>query len=394
MIVRKTVLSLGLSQLISWGISYYLIGCFGERIAADLGWIRGVVYGGFSLALLVMGVMSPVAGRLIDRYGGRRVMVTGSLLNAAGCAGLALSYDVPSYYAAWICLGLAMRLTLYDAAFAALARIGGPEARRPMSQITLLGGLAATTFWPLGHLLAEHLGWRGALFTYAGFALLTVPLHLAIPNGRHGDMIPAGTASEHHPLAVGRYEIAIGGILYAMTATLANFLNAGMTSHVIGILTGLGVAASTSVWIASLRGVGQSSARLCEVVFGRRVHPLTLTFFACSLLPFSFVTGMFSGPYMTAALVFAFVYGAGNGLLTITRGTLPLVLFDHRTYGAFVGRLLAPSFVLSAAAPLVYAFVIERFGEMGALCLSIAVATVMLMAAILLMIQFARRARS
>jgi predicted MFS family arabinose efflux permease len=131
------------------------------------------------------------------------------------------------------------------AAFAALARIGGPEARRPMSQITLLGGLAATTFWPLGHLLAEHLGWRGALLTYAGFALLTVPLHLAIPNGRHGDMIPAGTVVEHHPLAPGRYEIAIGGILYAMTTTLANFLNAGMTSHMIGILTGLGVAAST-----------------------------------------------------------------------------------------------------------------------------------------------------
>jgi hypothetical protein len=148
------------------------------------------------------------------------------------------------------------------------------------------------------------------------------------------------------------------------------------------------------VWIASLRGVGQSLARLCEVVFGRRAHPLTLTFFACLLLPFSFIAGMFSGPYTTAALVFAFVYGAGNGLLTITRGTLPLVLFDHRTYGAFVGRLLAPSFVLSAAAPLVYASVIERFGEMAALCLSIGVATIMLMAAMLLMIQFARRARS
>jgi MFS family permease len=130
LIVRKTVFSLGLSQLISWGISYYLIGCFGERIAADLGWTRGVVYGGFSLALLVMGVMSPVAGRLIDRYGGRRVMVAGSLLNAAGCAGLALSHDVPSYYAAWICLGLAMRLTLYDAAFAALALADRKRAAR------------------------------------------------------------------------------------------------------------------------------------------------------------------------------------------------------------------------------------------------------------------------
>jgi len=85
----KTVISLGLAQLISWGISYYLIGCFGERIVVELGWTRNVVYGGFSLALLVMGVISPVAGRLIDAYGGRLVMVTGSLLNAMGCVGLA-----------------------------------------------------------------------------------------------------------------------------------------------------------------------------------------------------------------------------------------------------------------------------------------------------------------
>ncbi len=287
-----------------------------------------------------------------------------------------------------------MRLILYDAAFAALARIGGPGARRPMSQITLLGGLASTVFWPLGHLLADLLGWRGALLAYAGFALLTVPLHLTIPNGRHDDMAPASTIVEHRPLAVGRREIAIGGILYTVIATLANFLNAGMSSHMIGILTGLGLAASVSVWVASLRGVGQSAAGLCEVMFGRRIHPLTLNLFACSLLPFSFTAAIFSGQYMTAALAFVCFYGAGNGILSITRGTVPLALFDHRTYGAFAGKLLAPSFVLSAAAPLIYASVIERFGMAGALGLSIGIATVILTAAILLVVQFGRKIKS
>jgi MFS family permease len=129
MILRKTVLCLALSQLISWGISYYLIGGFGEPIAADFGWTREFAYGGFAVALLVMGLFSPAAGHLIDWYGGRRIMVAGSLANAAGCTGLALSHGVGSYYAAWICLGIAMRLTLYDAAFAALVRIGGIENR-------------------------------------------------------------------------------------------------------------------------------------------------------------------------------------------------------------------------------------------------------------------------
>lgn len=127
MISRKTVLCLAISQLIAWGISYYLVGVFGGLIAADFGWSSEIVYGGFAAALLVMGLTSPVIGRLIDQNGGRQVMIAGALLNAVGCIGLALSAGLISYYAAWICLGLAMRLTLYDAAFATLAQIGGAQ---------------------------------------------------------------------------------------------------------------------------------------------------------------------------------------------------------------------------------------------------------------------------
>jgi MFS family permease len=388
LIARRTILCLGLSQLVSWGISYYLIGGFGELIVADLGWSRDIVYGGFSAALLTMGLMSPVVGRLIDRHGGRRVMVAGSILNAAGCVGIACSDGLPLYYGAWLCLGLAMRLTLYDAAFATLARIGGLHAKRPMAQITLLGGLASTVFWPFGHLLAESVGWRGALLAYAFIALMTVPLHLAIPEGRGADRGPAKTRTEHRPLATASRDRVIAGSLYAVITTLTNFLNSGMSAHMIGILAGLGIAASASVWIATLRGVGQSSARLCEILFGGRIDPLALNVLAALLLPLSFAAGLFSGQLAGAALAFALVYGAGNGLMTITRGTLPLALFDHRTYGAFVGRLLAPSFVLSATAPVVYAFVIERFGEGAALQLSIALASIILAAAIILARRF------
>lgn len=179
MIARRTVFCLGLSQLVCWGISYYLIGAFAELMTADLGWSRSLVYGGFSAALVTMGVASPLVGHAIDRYGGRPVMIVGSCLMALGCLGLSMTHDPLPYYAAWIGLGVAMRMTLYDAAFAALARLGGAQAKRPISQITLLGGLASTVFWPVGHVLAQAVGWRGAVIVYAGFALLTVPLHPA-----------------------------------------------------------------------------------------------------------------------------------------------------------------------------------------------------------------------
>lgn len=390
MILRRTVFCLGLSQLVSWGISYYVVAVFGEAIAADLGWSRSLVHGGFSAALVVMALSSRVAGAMIDRHGGRRVMAAGSVLTAIGCAGLALSRGVPAYYAAWACLGLAMRFTLYDAAFAALARIGGPGAQRAMSQITLLGGLASTTFWPIGHALAGRFGWRGALLAYAGFALLTIPLHLAIPETRH-DPIRTGGGVVRAPLAVGARDRWIAGGLYALILTLVAFLNSAMSAHMIGILAGFGVGASLAVWIATLRGVGQSLARLAEVLSGSRLHPLDLNVVAAIALPVCFVAGLWSGRLVLAAVAFAFLYGAGNGLSTIARGTLPLVLFDHGAYGALVGRLLVPSFVVSAVAPLAYAFVIERFGVPSAMLLSLAVSGAALAAAGVLKLRFGRR---
>lgn len=276
-----------------------------------------------------------------------------------------------------------MRLTLYDAAFAALARIGGPAAKRPIAQITLLGGLASTTFWPIGHALADAWGWRGALFVYAGIALLTIPLHLAIPRGRFDTAgLPRQPAGDR-PYATGRQAI-LAGSLYALIVTLINFLNTAMSAHMIGLLGGLGVTAAVAVWISTLRGVGQSLARLADVLFGRRLHPLDLNLAAVAVLPLCFLAGLASGELVLAAIVFAFFYGAGNGLATITRGTLPLVLFDPRTYGSLVGRLLVPSFLLSAVAPVAYALVIERFGDTAALHLSILVALVALVASALL----------
>jgi MFS family permease len=393
LIAGRSVLWLGLAQLISWGITYYLIGGFGDAMTADLGWGRDAVYGGFSVALLVMALASPLAGRWIDRHGGRRVMAAGSVLTAAGCLALAASRDRWAYYAAWLALGLAMRLTLYDAAFAALARIAGAGARRAMAQITLLGGLASTVFWPLGHWIAGRVGWRGAVAAYAGFALLTVPLHLALPDTRHdpGPDLP-GAPAGGKPGAAGRRDRLVASALYAATAALAAFLNAGMSSHMIGLLTGLGVAASAAVWIATLRGVGQSAARLSEIVFGRRIDPLTLNLAASALLPACFLAGLFSGRSTAAAAGFALVYGVGNGILTIARGTLPLVLFDPRIYGAHVGKLLVASFVLSAAAPVIYASAIQRLGDAGALVMSLAAAGLLLVAALALRLGFRGRA--
>lgn len=394
MIPPGLVIRLGTAQLICWGTSYYLIGVFGQRIAEDFGWSITLSYSGLSGALVVMGLTSGFVGRLIDRHGGRMVMTLGSLLMALACAGLSRSWDLFTYNAAWACLGLAMRMTLYEAAFAALAWIGGQSARRAMSQITLLGGLASTAFWPVGHALASALGWRDALLAYAGIALLTAPLHWSLPARRQAEPPDRFAPAQRPPLAATKMDRVLACALYVGLVTVAAFLNSGMSAHMIGIMAGLGMGAGVSVWLSTLRGIGQSGARLCEVLFGSRMSELSLGIVASAGIAAAFLLGQFSGTSVLAGAAFALAYGAGNGLMTIARGTQPLVLFDPASYGALSGRLLAPSFFVSALAPVVYAAVIEAAGEKAALQLSLALAGLVLACAVLLWWRFRKRAAS
>ncbi|ACL61977.1 MFS transporter [Methylobacterium nodulans] len=392
MIRAGLVLRLGLSQLVLWGISYYLVGVFGPEIGADLGISPSLTYGGFSVGLLAMGFASPAVGRAIDARGGRAVMSLGSLVVAAGLVGLASCRGLAGYGLSWLVLGLGMRMTLYEAAFAALARIGGPEARGPIAQVTLFGGLASSVLWPVGHALAEAYGWRMALLAYAGLAVATLPLHLAIPDRRHAAETSGERVCARPPLARTPAEARLAGRLYALTAALASVLNAAMSAHMIPILIGLGIGPAAAVWIGTVRGIGQTGSRLGEVLFGRHLSPLALGLAAALLLPAGFAAGFASGAATAAALAFALLYGAGNGLLTIVRGTVPLVLFAPQAYGTLVGRLLAPSFVVSALAPLAFAAVIERFGETAALALSLALSGVVVGASAWLWWRFGRGA--
>ncbi|CAB3743320.1 hypothetical protein LMG1866_05851 [Achromobacter ruhlandii] len=392
MIPPRAVVCLGLTQLVGWGVTFYLIGALGPDMAADLGWDPATLYGGFSCAIVVMALVSPLAGRAVDRWGGHRVMPAGATLAAAGCVALAAAHGLPAYFAAWTLLGVGMRLCLYDAAFASLARAAGPTARRPMSQITLFGGLASTVMWPVGHALSGWLGWRGAVLAYGALALATVPLYLALPRARYAAPVQAA-GQGGAGLTRNASERRLAGLLYAVIAMLTNFLAAGNAAHLIPLLAGLGLTKALAVNVAALWGVGQFASRLADVALGSRLHPLTLTLAVAALMPLGFVLALLSGGHLVALAAYALLYGACNGLLTIARGTLPLALFDFRSYGALVGALLIPSFLLTAAAPVAYAYVVERHGSHAAMGISAGLATAILVAALALRWHFIARTR-
>ncbi|WP_339861349.1 MFS transporter [Thalassospira alkalitolerans] len=388
MITRALVVKLGLGQLISWGTAYYLIGNFGPLIAQTHDWPDSIVYAGFSTSLLVMAIVSPFCGKMIDRHGGRTIMMAGSCLNAGGCLILAFADHLILHFIGWIILGVAMRATLYDAAFATLAHIGGRDARRAMGKITLFGGLASTIFWPLGHLIQTEFGLAAALVCYALCALLTVPLHAGIPVGqaRQGGKQPPNRSSDHTTPDDTQLppQQWLCGVLYAAIVTLLNVVNAAMSAHLITVLIGLGLGTALAIKIAALRGIGQTVARTAEVLFGRRISPATLTVIATVILPLCFLLAFWGNEFAIAAMAFTLFYGAANGVLSITRGTLPLMIFGNTHYGHQVGRLLIPGFVLSALAPSLFERVIGHWGTNGALWLSSGLMACAFVAAVLL----------
>lgn len=388
MIRSRLVLALALSQLVAWGVGYYAIGVFGPRIAAETGWSRGEIHAGFSLALVAMGLVSPAVGARIDRDGGRAVMTVGFLLLALGLGLAALARRPVEWWAIWALIGVALRMTLYDACFAALVRVDPLAAARAIAAVTLAGGLASTVFWALGDRLAEAFGWRAATAVFAAVAALAAALPRALPDPPpRPEVAPAAEAAA--PDRPGRRrDVALFGALIVASSVLASALAA----HMIPLLVGLGLTLPAAVAVAASRGVGQSVARAVDFLFGRRLPPLDLALLAAALLPATLAAAPFAGVSTFAAAAFAFGGGAGNGLMTIARGAAPLVLFDPRRYGAITGRIAAPAFWASALSPFAVALALDRGGAALALAV-LAVPAVAAFGAALALRLSARRTR-
>ena len=366
----RAVSVLGITQIIAWGTIFYSPVLTAPLIVAETGWSLSFVMGGFSLGLLIAGLVSPFVGRSIDRYGGHIVMTVGALVSALGLLGLAHARDPVAYLAVWIVLGAGLGASLYDPAFATLGRIFGAAARRPITVLTLAGGFASTAGWPAAHFLIEAVGWRGTYIIYAVLmAGVCAPLYaFALPRSR-ASVDAAADATAARPGALLPVH-SMAFVLVTAAFTAYAFVPSALSAHLLAIFGRNGIDSTTVVLIGTLFGPAQVAARLTELAFGRNVHPLLVGRAAVALLVLAFVLLAVFGISIPAAAAFAVMFGAANGLITITRGALPLALFGADGYGRLVGRISGCWLVMQSAAPLVMAFVAERASDARALALT------------------------
>jgi hypothetical protein len=352
---RSTVGILAVTQIASWGSLFYAFSVVAPRIGHDLALSPEWVFGAFSWSLLVAGLAATPVGIQVDRFGGRWVMATGSLLSAFGLAWLSRADNLVSYYGAWTLIGLAMALTLYEAAFATINRQLGAGARRAISHLTLFGGFASTLFWPLTARLDASLGWRDTYLCFAIVQLLVcLPLHLWLGGERGRDVVPARPRSgDGHTLGEAVRHPVFWKLALAFSAN--TFIFSAMAANLIPLLRQLGHGAGAAVVLAALIGPMQVAGRIGEMALGRTTSTQTIGKLTFAALPAALLILYLGGSQAWVAAAFCVLYGASNGVLTIIRGTLPQILFGQEHYGAIAGAMAAPALVAKAAGPLLAA---------------------------------------
>lgn len=395
------VCALGITQITAWGTSYYCLGVLAGPIALDTGWSRSLIYFGFTAAVLTMGVVSAWVGRAIDRYGARIVMTAGTVLVSAGLLALSAVRTESTYLAAWVFIGVGMRLCLYDAAFAALVQVVPTRARQAISYLTLFGAFASSIFWVLGHFLNEALGWRQTLMLFAAINLVVcLPLHWfglarhekAPGGGEAGGTAGAiATAGDAAPLAGRMRAVAIG--LFALVMSLNGFVFGVVTVQLVPLLEAAGLATAAAVWIASTKGFAQFAGRLVEIFFGRNLRAMTVARIAIGVLPVSFLLLLLSGGNFQAILMFTLLMGAAQGVITIVRGAVPLALFGTAGYGAVLGLIATPILIVNAASPTLFALIVDRWGWQVAQAVLVAAAATSWLAMELMSRWYERNAR-
>lgn len=354
--------ALGLTQIFLWGGSFFLIAVLADPIVQSTGWPQGMVVGALSLAILVSGVLSPWIGRMIHRHGGRTVLVAGSLVIAAGQILMAVSPNLPIFLLAWAVIGAGMAAALYDPLFAAIGQAYGASARRAMTQIAIASGFAITVCWPATRFLVVQVGWRGTCVVYAALAVLVVaPLFAwALPRRDRIAAVLPPPAAGTTPLAPSTGAARLPGEhILAVTFTSAAVIMTAVSVQLLLLLQAKGVSAGAAVALSALIGPSQVGARILELVFGRRAHP------AWALLVSSGSVGL-GLLILATAPAFAWLaivlYGAGNGMRTVVRGTLPLTLYGQHDYAAVMGRLARLPLLGQAATPLACGYLTDWFG--------------------------------
>ncbi|MGL5138333.1 MAG: MFS transporter, partial [Beijerinckiaceae bacterium] len=331
-----------------------------------------VMFAIMSAALLIGGFFAPMFGRQMDRRGAPVVMAAGSLACGLSFAALAFAPDIRVFAALIVLAEVISGAVLYDAAFATLVQARGAKAKTSITHLTLIAAFASTLFWPLTGWLTESFGWRNACLVFAALHIgVALPAHVwlraqvkAQAGAAAREVALAGAVAPAPPIDEAFRRRAF--IAVAVSFAIGGALISAIAMHLVPVLQALGLGASA--YVASMfMGPAQMAIRLIDAVFWRGFHPVTVAIVSATAMPLAIAALVLGGSGFWVAAGFAVLFGVGQGLSSIVRGTVPLAIFGAEGFGARQGQLALIRTLLSAASPFVFSLGMATVGVQAAL---------------------------
>ncbi|MGA1801465.1 arsenite efflux MFS transporter ArsK [Rhizobium sp. HT1-10] len=357
------VIGLGVTQIVGYGTLYYSYGILAPDMARDFGVSVEWMFGALSVALLIGGLLSPWLGKWIDRFGAGRIMAIGSLVAALAMAAAALAPSRIAFAVILVFIEAAANFVQYGAAFALLVQINPNVAQRSITYLTLIAGFASTIFWPITTALHAHLSWRDVYLVFAVLNLATcLPIHAALAwasgKARRGS---AKSAPPHVVGTLAENEKRGAFLLMLVGFSLLSLVSSAILVHMVPLMSSVGLGAMAAL-VGTMFGPAQVASRVINMVFGRRLHPLLLAALSSALIAASLVVLDLTAPSTAGAILFAVLFGFGNGIFSIVTGTLPLYLFGSSGYGQRQGKIMSARLIVGATAPFAFAVALGSVG--------------------------------
>ncbi len=353
------ITGLGIGQIICWGVLFYAFPLAAEPMSAELGVDKPQIYGAATFGLLLAGFAAYPVGWLIDRGHGRAVMTGGALLGGLLFALWSQVHGLTLFYALFGGIGIAMAATLYEPAFAVVARRFGAGARAGITALTLWGGFASTVFVPVTQVLIDHLGWRDAVLILGLVTMASGGLYLwVIDPRRDAEPLRELGAGETGPRGGPPDGSAVSWALrqptfWALTVAVTFYIGAmsGLTYHWYPLLLEKGFTTASVVAGMAIIGPAQVAGRIAIWALARRQSVKTIGRFMVIVFPLTLLLLLLAPAQFSFLALFAAVYGAANGIMTIVRGLALREMLTQRSYGALNGLLSVPATIAKALAP-------------------------------------------
>jgi MFS family permease len=367
------VVGLGVTTIVSYGISQYLFGVLVVPIQHDLHWSRATISGAFSLGLVLSGLLGLVVGRLVDRYGARTLMSAGSILGALSLFLLSRVTEVWQFYLLWAgFLGVAMALTLYAVTFVVVANWFKRRRGTAMAVLTVIGGLSSPIYVPIAGLLVARLGWREALVVLGATALvIALPIHALVLRRRpedigllpDGDSMPEG----HDPTSIPGDQLRAAIRRRAFwTLMAANALSSAaysvLLAHVVAYLIGRGYDPVLAAGVLGLAGLASLPGRFIFNVVSDRFGPQPLLGLCLFFQGLSVFLLMAAGP-VPFLVAFIVVYGSAFGAISPLRASVLADHFGRVAYGAISSVQGVPGGLFAGIGPFLAGLLYDHFGD-------------------------------